>query len=50
MTRSLLKRWRKSKQDDVPVRLPFSDIMEFATGLRRALRLPRGHMLLVVAI
>lgn len=33
MTRSLLKRWRKPKPDDVPVRLPFSNIMEFAITL-----------------
>ena len=33
MTRSLLKGWRKPKPDDVPVRLPFSHIMEFAMAL-----------------
>lgn len=33
MTRHLLERWRKPKPDDVPVRLPFSDIMEFAIAL-----------------
>lgn len=27
MTRHLLERWRKPKPDDVPVRLPFCDIM-----------------------
>lgn len=33
MKRLSLKRWRKPKPDDVPVRLPFSDIMEFAIAL-----------------
>lgn len=33
MKRLSLKRWRKPKPDDVPVRLPFSDIMEFAMAL-----------------
>ena len=33
MKRLSLERWRKPKPDDVPVRLPFSDIMEFAMAL-----------------
>lgn len=33
MKRLSLKRWRKPKPDDVPVRLPFSDILEFAMAL-----------------
>jgi hypothetical protein len=33
VTRHLLERWRKPKPEDVPVRLPFSDIIEFAIAL-----------------